>query len=119
AEDRPVSGDNGVAVRPPFEHPEVGLTMPDEAVELDEGARIEELDEPLACEQLALLALTLDRLVGAGVLGLVTQLLKLIKLRLGGVGARLVGRRHRRSVPRACGSEPQASQYRSTAFLAP
>ena len=45
--------------------------MADEAVELDEGARIEELDEPLAREQLALLALTLDRLLGAGVLGFV------------------------------------------------
>ena len=68
--------------------------MPDEAVELDEGARIEELDEPLAREQLALLALALDRLVGAGVLGLVAQLLQLVELGLGGVGARVVGRRH-------------------------
>src|SRR5580765_4961111 len=69
--------------------------MPDEAVELDEGARIEELDEPLACEQLPLLALALDRLVGAGVLRFVAQLLELIELRLCRVGARVVGRRHR------------------------
>jgi hypothetical protein len=69
--------------------------MPDKAVELDERARIEELDEPFACEQLSLLALPLDRLVGPGVLGLVAQLLKLIELRLGGVGARVVGRGHR------------------------
>jgi hypothetical protein len=82
--------------------------MPDEAVELDEGARIEELDEPLAREQLALLALALDRLVGTGVLGLVAKLVELVELRLGGVGARVVRCRHRRSVPRACGSEPQA-----------
>jgi hypothetical protein len=75
--------------------------MPDEAVELDEGAGIQQLDETLAGEKLALLALALDRLVGAGVLGLVAELLELIQLRLGRVGARFVGRRHSQSLTAA------------------
>src|SRR5439155_1565489 len=70
--------------------------MADIAVELDERTGIEQLDEPLAREQLPLLALPLDRLLGAGVLGLVAQLLEPVQLRLGGVGARLVRRGHGR-----------------------
>ena len=60
--------------------------MADVAVELDEGARVEQLDEPLARKQLALLALTLDRLLGTGVPRLVTQLLEPVELGLGRVG---------------------------------
>src|SRR5580765_1730729 len=85
--------------------------MPDEAVELDKGARIEELDEPFACEQLPLLALALDRLVGAGVLRFVAQLLELLELRLCRVVARVVGRRHR--------VEPNQARSSSIARAAP
>src|SRR5439155_17512603 len=60
--------------------------------------RIQQLDEPLAREQLALLALALDRLLGPRVLGLVAQLPKLVQLGLGGVGARVVGGGHGRSL---------------------
>jgi hypothetical protein len=52
--------------------------VPDVAIELDEGPRIEQLDESLARQQLALLALALDRLLGTGVLGLVPQLAELV-----------------------------------------
>jgi hypothetical protein len=45
----------------------------DVAVDLDERTRIEELDEPLPREQLALLALPLDRLLRPCMLGLVAQ----------------------------------------------
>src|SRR5207302_9758469 len=50
AEDRPVAGDDGVAVRPPFQHPEVRFAVADVAVELDERAGIEQLDQALARE---------------------------------------------------------------------
>ena len=43
-------------------HVELDLAVPDETVELDERARVEELLEPLAGEQLPALALTLDGL---------------------------------------------------------
>jgi hypothetical protein len=61
-----------------------------EAVELDERLRIEELLNALAGEQLALLALPLDRLFAAGVLRLVAQLLELLELR----SRRFVAGRH-------------------------
>ena len=54
--------------------------MPHVAVELDERAGIEELLDPLAREQLALLPLALDRLLGPGVQRLVAQLLELVEL---------------------------------------
>src|SRR6185295_10454921 len=98
SEDRAVTGDDGVAVRAALEHPEVRFAVADVAVELDERARVEQLDEPLAREELALLALALDRLVGAGVLGLVAEVPQLVELGLGGVGAGLVGRGHGRSL---------------------
>src|SRR5439155_9443106 len=98
AEDRSVTGDDRVAVGPPLEHPEIGLTVTDVTIELDEGSRIQQLDQSFAREQLALLTLALDRLLGTGVLGLVAQLAKLVQLGLGGVGARLVGRRHGESL---------------------
>src|SRR5205085_7930290 len=71
AEDRPVARDDGIAVGTPLEHPEVRLTVTDETVELDERARVEELDEALAREQLALLPLPVDGALAAGMLGLV------------------------------------------------
>src|SRR5207244_3427860 len=95
-EDRAVARDDRIAVGPPLEHPEVRLTMAHVAIELDERTRIQQLDEALAREQLSLLALPLDCLLGAGVLGLVAQLLKPVELRLGGIGARLVCRSHGR-----------------------
>ena len=66
AEDRPVAGHDGIAVRPPLHHPEVRVAVAHEAVELDERAGIEELLEPLVGEQLPLRPLALDRLLGAG-----------------------------------------------------
>src|SRR5512146_2898081 len=84
-EDGAVAGDDRIAVGAPLEHPEVRLAVADVAVELDEGAGIEELDEPLACEQLPLLTLPLDRPLGGGVLGFVPQLCELLELGLGGV----------------------------------
>src|SRR5437667_7998052 len=48
AEDRSVAGDHGVPVRPPLQHPEARLTMSDIAVELEEGAWIEQSFHPFA-----------------------------------------------------------------------
>ena len=73
AEDRPVAGDDGVAPGPALHHPEVRVAVADVAVELDEAARVEEQLEPLAGEELAPLALPLDRALVAGVGGLVPQ----------------------------------------------
>src|SRR5262249_9481049 len=103
-EDRPIAGDDGVAVRPAIEHPEVRLAVTDVAVELDERARVEQLDEPLAREQLPLLSLALDRLLPRGVLPFVAQLLELSELRLRRVGA-VVGCRHGRSLVWLCVDE--------------
>ena len=52
------------------------------AVELDERARIEQLLDPLAREQLALLALPLDRFLAPCVQRFVAQLLELLELGL-------------------------------------
>jgi len=51
-------------------------------VELDERAGIEQLLDPLAGQQLALLALSFDRLLAARVPRLVAQLLQLLELAL-------------------------------------
>ena len=83
AEDRPVAGDDRVAVRPPLEHPEVRLAMADVPVELDERARIEQLLDALAGEQLPLGALALDRLLAARVPRSLAQLLEPRELGLG------------------------------------
>ena len=61
AENRSVAGHDRVPVRPPIHHPEERIAVPHVAVELDEGAWIEELLHPFAREQLALFALSLDR----------------------------------------------------------
>src|SRR5207244_2017130 len=90
--------DHRVAVGAALEHPEVRLAVADVPVELDERAGIEELDEPLAREQLSLLALALDGLVGAAVLGLVPQLLELVELPLRRVGTIVRGGHVRRSL---------------------
>ena len=66
--------------------------MPDEAVELDERARVEQLLESLPGEQLAALALARDVLLAARVQRLLAQLLEPAKLRLG----RVVDLGHRR-----------------------
>ena len=71
-----VTGDDGVAVRAPLEHPEVRLAMADEPVELDERTGIAEPLGTLAREQLALLVLARHRLLRAGVQRLVAQLLE-------------------------------------------
>src|SRR5262249_37303284 len=96
-EDRAVAGDDSVAVRPALEHPEVRFAVPDIAIELDERAWVEQLDDPLPGEQLARSPLSPDRLVSRGVLRLVAQSLELVELGLGGVGA-VVRCRHGRSL---------------------
>src|SRR5262249_43873126 len=93
AEDRAVAGHDGVAVRASLEHSEVRLAVANVPVELDERSGIEELDQALAGKQLSLLALPLDRLLAAGVLGLLAQLLEPVELRLRRVGA-IVRRGH-------------------------
>ena len=62
-----MAGDDGVAPRPLLAHPELDLAVPHVAVELDERARVEQLLDALAREQLALAALPLDRLLAARV----------------------------------------------------
>jgi hypothetical protein len=52
----------------------------DVAVELDERTGIQKLDQALAREQLPLLPLALDRLVGRRMLRLVPQLVELVEL---------------------------------------
>src|SRR5436190_2968303 len=80
AEDRPVAGDDRIAVGPPLPHPELGLAVTHVAVELDERAGIEELFRALTREELALVSLTLDRALAAGVTGFVAQLLQALEL---------------------------------------
>ena len=82
-EDRPVAGHDRVSVRSAIHHPEERIAVPHVSVELDERARIQELLRPLAGEHLSLLALALDRLLGARVPRLVAQLLELFELSLG------------------------------------
>ena len=101
AEDRPVAGHDRVAVRALLEHPEVRLAVADVAVELDERARVEQPLGALAGEQLALLALALDRARAARVARLVAQPLEPVELALGRVrrDVRAVfGRGHRPSI---------------------
>src|SRR5262249_6870054 len=90
-EDRPVARHDGVAPRALVAHPELDLAVPDEAVELHERARVEELLEPLASEQLAALALAYHGLLARGLERLLAQLLEPAKLGLG----RVVRLRHR------------------------
>src|SRR5581483_3801990 len=49
AEHAPVAGDDRIPEWSPFEHPEVRLTVTDEAVELDERTRIAQPFCPLPC----------------------------------------------------------------------
>src|SRR5262249_52082052 len=69
------------------------------AVELDERSGIEELDQARAREQLPLLALSFDRLLGACVLRFLPKLVESVELRLRGVGA-IVRRGHVGSLTR-------------------
>ena len=94
AEDRAVAGHDGVAVGPVRHRVEVGVAVPDVAVELDEGAGIEQLLDPLARKQLPPVPLPRDRLLAPGVLGLLVQLLEPGELR----GGRVVELGHRRSL---------------------
>jgi hypothetical protein len=77
----------------------VRVAVAHEAVELDERARIEELLDPLAREELAALALPGDRALVPGVERLLAQPRELGELVLGGRlggGRRLLGVRHGR-----------------------
>ena len=91
AEDRSVAGDDRVAPRSALHHSEIGIPVADEAVELDEAAGVEQLLEPLAGEELAALALPLDRLRVALVRRLVAQRRGVLELPLGRL-LRLVSR---------------------------
>src|SRR4029079_17696363 len=73
AEDRPVPGDDVIAVRAPLEHSEVRLAVADVAVELDERPGVAQFLGPLAREQLARLAPAAGRLSRAGVSRLATR----------------------------------------------
>ena len=77
-------------------HPEVRVAVADVAVELDEAARVEELLDALAGEQLAALALALDGALDRRVERLVAQ-----PLELGELVARrgVLGLGHQRSPP--------------------
>jgi hypothetical protein len=92
AEDRPVAGDDGVAVRAAIHHPEVRLAVADVAVELDERARVAELLGALAGQEPALLTAARDGLLAAGMERLPAQLLEPLEL----VRRRFVPLSHRR-----------------------
>ena len=94
AEDRAVAGDHRVPPGAPLHHPEVRVAVAHVAVELDEAARVEQLLEALAREQLAAFALALDRLRVAGVGRLVPQLREPRELRLGRRLPCVLRRRH-------------------------
>src|SRR5262249_10417327 len=83
AEDRPVAGHDSVPVRPPIHHPEERVSVAHVAVELDEGAGIEQLLRTLPREQLALLPLSFDRPLATRVQRLVPELRELLELPLG------------------------------------
>ena len=74
-----------VAPGPVLLHVEVGRPVPDERVELLEGAGVEQLLDPLACRVLAAGVLLLLRL-GGRVGGGLAQLLELGELLLEGLG---------------------------------
>src|SRR5207253_5699339 len=96
AEDRPVTGDDRIAVRAPREHPEVGFAVPDVAVELHERTRVAQALHALPREQLPLRAVALDGALAARVQRLGAQLLEPRELLLGGVvDALFSGPRHR------------------------
>src|SRR5207249_1071626 len=92
AEDRPVAGDDGVAVRAPLHHPEVRLAVAHVAVELDERPLIAQPLGTLTREETPLLAPPGNRLLAARVQRLLAQLAQPAELRL----RRLVDLRHRR-----------------------
>ena len=85
AEDRAVAGHDRVAPRTVLAHVELDLAVAHEPVELDERARIEELLEPLASEELPSLALPLDVPLARGMERALAQLLEPAELRLGRV----------------------------------
>ncbi len=59
-EDRPVTGDDGVAVGAAFAHAELNLAVAHVAIELHERPLVQEPLQPLPREQLALRSVTLD-----------------------------------------------------------
>jgi len=89
-----VAGDDRVAPGPLLAHPELDLAVAHVAVELDERARIEQLLDPLAREQLALAPLPLDGALAPLVARLVAQGREPLELGL----RRILGGGHGRSV---------------------
>ena len=87
----PVARDHAVAVGAALEHVEVGVPVPDERVELDERARVEEGLDALAGGALPALVLSGHGPLVAGVAGLVAQSLEARELARGRVRIGLVG----------------------------
>ena len=80
AVDRAVAGDDAVAVRPLVLHAEAGGAVPGQLVELDEGAVVEQFQDPLAGGHLAPGVLLLDGARRPGVDGLVQAALQVGEL---------------------------------------
>src|SRR5262249_59943981 len=85
SQDRLVTGHDGIPPGAPLAHVELDLTVSDEAVELDEAARVEQLLDTLVRKQLAALALPSDGRFVAGVSGFLAELTEPCELRLGRV----------------------------------
>ena len=77
AVDGAVAGDHAVAEDLLLLHAEVGAAVGDEAVELDEGARVEQQVDALARGELAGLVLLVDALLAAGGEGALVELVQL------------------------------------------
>ena len=91
AVDRAVAGDHAVAVGAVLLQAERRRAVPGQLVELDEGALVEELLDPLAGGLAALGVLLLDRLRGAGVDGLVEAAVQVGELAGGRVDVDVLG----------------------------
>jgi hypothetical protein len=85
------AGDHAVAERALGVHPEVGRAVPDEGVQLDERARVEQLVDPLAGGLAALGVLALHRHGAARVHRRLDPLVQVGELARGGVDVRLAG----------------------------
>src|SRR5439155_11261036 len=116
AVDRPVAGDDAVAVDLPLLHPEVGAAVDLEAVELDEAPRIDELLDALARGELAVGVLALDALLAAAEHRLAVPPLELGAILL---DCHEVGFRGRSAVCSMCSSEIQGSRTATISTRSP
>ena len=88
AVDAAVARDDAVAVDDLLVEPEVGGTVCDEPIELDERALVEEQVEPFACGELALVVLRLQALGAPALFRLGAALLEEVELVTHGHGAK-------------------------------